>query len=111
VVAKPPASKALTPIAVQRSIGKQKAAFDRCVETALTGPGGPALTGRKTGLLIAVGGAGVVEASEVEDADIEGSALGACLRKVAERLSFPPFEGDAVGIRVPLQLSAPGAGN
>jgi hypothetical protein len=108
--AKAPASKVLTPAAVQRSIARQKAAFDKCVETALGGPGGPALAGRKTGLLIAISNAGAVEASEVEDADIEASALGACLRRAAERLAFPPFEGETVGIRVPLQLSATGVG-
>ena len=108
MAAKPPAAKVLTPAAVQRSFATHKAAFDKCVEAGLAGPGGQALAGRKIGLLIAIGNNGKVEASEVEEADVEGSSLGACLRKVAERLTFPAFEGETVGIRVPMALSASG---
>jgi hypothetical protein len=103
-----PASKALSPVAVQRAIGRQKAAFDKCVETALAAPGSEALKGRKIGLIILVDSGGLVEASEVEEADVEGAPLGACLRRVASRLLFPPFEGESVGMRVPLVLAAPG---
>ncbi|HET9551948.1 MAG TPA: hypothetical protein VFP50_03190 [Anaeromyxobacteraceae bacterium] len=85
-------------------MARQKPAFDRCVAAALSGDGGAALAGRKVGLLVAVGSGGLVEASEVEEADVEASPLGACLRRAASRLTFPPFEGDPVGLRVPLVL-------
>lgn len=103
----PAGSKTLAPATVQRGIAKQKPAFDKCVETALAGPGGDKLAGRKIGLLVAVGNSGTVEASEVEEADIEGSPLGACLRRAAGRMLYPPFEGEPVAFRIPLMLAAP----
>ena len=102
----PAPSKVLTPAAVQTAVGRQRAAFDRCVEAALRAEGGGALSGRKVGLLVAVGPGGLVEAAEVEEADIEAGPLGACLRKAAGRLLFPPFDGEPVGLRVPLVLGA-----
>jgi hypothetical protein len=109
VAAAPPAAapaggKTLAPATVQRAIARQKPAFDKCGETALAAPGGEALAGRKLGLLVAVGNGGLVEASEVEEADVEGSPLGACLRRAAGRLLFPPFDGETIGVRIPLQL-------
>jgi hypothetical protein len=103
----PAAGKALAPATVQRGIARQKPAFDKCVEAALSAPGGEALAGRKIGLLVAVGNGGLVEASEVEEPDIEGSPLGACLRRAAARMLFPPFEGEPVAFRIPLLLAAP----
>lgn len=102
-----PAGKSLAPATVQRGIAKQKPAFDKCVESALAAPGGDKLAGRKIGLLVAVGNGGLVEASEVEEADIEASALGACLRRAAGRMLYPPFEGEPVAFRIPLMLAAP----
>ncbi len=105
-----PAGRTLAPSAVHAAIARGKPSFDSCVEVAITAPGGAALSGRKIALLVAIGQAGTVEASEVEDPDIESSPLGACLRRAAGRLVFPPFDGDVVGIRVPLQLGASGSG-
>jgi hypothetical protein len=102
----PPQGKALSPAAVQTAMGRQRAAFDRCVEAALRADGGEPLAGRKVGLLVAVGPGGLVEAAEVEEPDIEGSPLGECLRRAASRLLFPPFDGEPVGLRVPLVLGA-----
>jgi hypothetical protein len=89
-------------------VGRQRAAFDKCVEAALQGSDGAALAGRKVGLLVAVGSGGLVEAAEVEEPDIEAGPLGACLRRAASRLLFPPFEGEPVGLRVPLVLGKAG---
>jgi hypothetical protein len=111
VEARPPAAgtagQTLAPATVQVAVARQKAAFDRCVETARSEPGGEALMGRKIALLVAVGNGGRVEASEVEEPDVEASPLGSCLRRVAGRLIFPPFEGEPLGLRIPLQLGAP----
>jgi len=49
-----------------------------------------------------------VEAAEVEEPDLEAGPLGACLRKAASRLLFPPFEGEPVGLRIPLVLGKAG---
>jgi hypothetical protein len=113
-VASPPpptATKTLAPATVQRAVARQTAAFDRCVQSALAEPGGAGQVGRKIALLVAVGNGGLVEASEVEEPDVERSPLGACLRQAAGWLLFPPFEGEAIGLRIPLQLgvAAPGA--
>ncbi len=104
----PTAGKALSPASVQTAVARQRAAFDRCVVAALSAEGGQALAGRKTGLLVAVGPGGLVEAAEVEEPEIEGSPLGACLRKAAARLLFPPFDGEPVGLRIPLVLGDAG---
>ena len=100
-------TRRLAPASVERAISRKKASFDQCVDQALAAPGGEALTGRKIGLLILVERGGLVEASEVEEADIERMPLGACLRRAAGGLLFPPFEGESVGVRIPLQLGAP----
>ena len=105
--ARPAAARALAPASVHAAIGRGKPSFDQCVGVALSGIGGAALAGRKIGLLVAVGNGGLVEASEVEEADIESSPLGACLRRAAAKLTFPPFDGEMVGVRIPLQLGAP----
>jgi hypothetical protein len=87
-------------------VARQRASFDKCVEAALRAEGGAALAGRKIGLLVLVGSGGIVEATEVEEAEIEGTPLGACLRRAAARLLFPPFDGEPVGLRVPLVLGS-----
>jgi hypothetical protein len=102
-----PGARILAPATVQVAVARQKAAFDRCFEVARSEPGGEALVGRRIALLVAVGNGGRVEASEVEEADVEASPLGSCLRRVAGRLLFPPFEGEPLGLRIPLQLGAP----
>jgi hypothetical protein len=103
------AAQSLAPATVEHAVGRHKASFDRCVDAALSAPGGEALAGRKIGLLLAVVSGGLVEAVQVEEPDVERSPLGACLRRIAGRLLFPPFEGEPVGIRVPLQLGATAA--
>jgi hypothetical protein len=64
------------------------------------------LLGRHIGLLLLVSPSGLVEGSEVEEADVERGPLGECLRRVASRMTFPPFEGEEVALRVPLVLAA-----
>lgn len=103
-------SRRLAPASVERAIARKKVSFDQCVDQALAAPGGEALAGRKIALLIAVESGGLVEAAQVEQPEIEGSALGACLRRAAGGLLFPPFEGEPVGVRIPLQLGASAGG-
>jgi len=55
---------------------------------------------------VAVNPSGLVEASEVEEADVEAAPLGGCLRKAAGRLLFAPFDGETIALRVPLVLGA-----
>jgi len=109
VPAAPVPSRRLAPASVERAIARKKASFDQCVDQALAGPGGEALAGRKIALLIAVESGGLVEAAQVEQPEIESSPLGACLRRAAGGLLFPPFEGEPVGVRIPLQLGTPAA--
>lgn len=107
-IAIPAAGRALSPAAVQTAVGRLRVPFDRCVQSALGEAGGQALVGRRIGLLVAVGPGGLVETSEVDEPDVEQSPLGACLRRVASRLLFPPFDGEPVGLRIPLVLGAQG---
>jgi hypothetical protein len=96
----------LTPAAVQAAVSRQRAAFDRCVEAALGAEGGGALAGRRIGILVAVGPGGAVAAVEIDEADVEASPLGACLRRAAARLAFPPFDGELEVLRLPMVLGA-----
>jgi hypothetical protein len=91
---------------VQGAVARERAAFGRCVEEALRSSESVALSGRRLGLLVAVDPSGTVLASEVDDAQVEAGPLGACLRRAASRLLFPPFEGDPVGIRIPLVIAS-----
>jgi hypothetical protein len=88
-------------------VARERAAFGRCVDEALRSTEADALRGRRLGLLVAVDPSGTVLASEVDDPQVEAGPLGACLRRAASRLLFPPFEGEPVGILVPLVIGAP----
>jgi hypothetical protein len=99
-----PAGPGLTPAAIQAALAAQRAAFGACVDAAVNEEGGQALAGRRIGLLLQVDSNGTVKSAGAEDPDLRGSRLEACLVQAASRLSFRPFEGAPVGVRIPLVL-------
>jgi hypothetical protein len=91
---------------MQGIIGKSRPAFDACVERALQDPVTAAFAGRKAALLLLIAPNGKAEAA-LEDADLDASPFGACLRRAASKMSFPAFQGDDVGARIVLVLGKP----
>jgi hypothetical protein len=92
---------------MQAIIAKNRPSFDACVERALQDPKTAAFAGRKAALLLLIAPTGKAEAA-LEEADLDSSPFGACLRRAASKMSFPPFQGDDVGARIVLVL---GKGN
>jgi hypothetical protein len=97
----------LDPAIVQSVLRASRPAFDACVDRALGDPATAKHAGRKVSLVILVAPSGRAEGS-VEEPDLDATALGACLRRAAAKMSFPAFQGEPVGARVPLVLGRGG---
>jgi hypothetical protein len=96
-------SQGLDPAVVQAVIARSRPELDACVAKALEDPVTSSFAGRKAALLLLVAPNGKAEAA-LEDGDLDASPFGACLRRAAGKMTFPPFEGEDVGARVVLQL-------
>jgi hypothetical protein len=88
---------------MQSVIAKGRPDFDACVDKALKDPVTASFAGRKAALLLLVGSNGKAEAA-LEDADLDASPFGACLRRATSKMNFPAFTGDEVGARIVLVL-------
>jgi hypothetical protein len=93
----------LEPSQLQGVIRTNRTALEECASRALTDPATAGYAGRKISLILLVAPTGRAEAA-LEDDALDGSPLGACLRRAASRMAFPPFRGEPVGAVVPLQL-------
>jgi hypothetical protein len=102
----PEAREGLDPAVMEEIIARGRPELDACVVRALEDPVTSAYAGRKAALLILVAPNGRVEAA-VEDGELDASPLGACLRRAAQKMSFPRFSGEDVGARVVLELGRP----
>jgi hypothetical protein len=58
----------------------------------------------KVSLLIAP--SGTVTESKIDNAAVDGSPLGDCLKKATRRLAFPSFTGEPFPIDIPIQVTA-----
>jgi hypothetical protein len=76
-------------------------AIDECV--ALTPGDETAARGRRFQLLVVVEPAGEVSDVRVADPSVESTPLGVCLVRLGRELSFPPFEGEAVRVELPVR--------
>jgi DNA-directed RNA polymerase subunit RPC12/RpoP len=103
--AAPAPVRSLDPAEVQAGIARGRPAFDACVSEAVAASGGSAIAGRRTGLLLLVAPSGRAE-GVLEDPELAEAPLGACLSRAAARLSFPPFDGEPVAVRVPIVVGA-----
>jgi hypothetical protein len=97
--------RSLSPGAVERVVGEGQGAFSSCLTRALKSRQ-PGAAARRATLLLTVDPGGAVATAWVAEAEVERSALGACLTAAARRLVFPSFEGDPVDVSVPLVLGA-----
>ncbi len=95
--------RSLSPAAVERVVAEGQGAFSSCLTRALKSRQ-PGAAARRATLLLTVDPGGEVATAWVAEAEVDRSALGACLTAAARRLVFPSFEGDPVDVSVPLVL-------
>jgi hypothetical protein len=96
--------KTLQPEDVIAVVRAHRGEFDACIAQAVaTGATGTWL-GRRVDLLVFVSPSGRVSSAAVDDAEVEPTELGACLRLVARKMVFPAFQGEAVPLALPLRL-------
>jgi membrane protein involved in colicin uptake len=102
----PPAGakrKGLDPAEVKGVIARTGAAFDECVRAASGGPDSQ-YVGRSVDLYVEVSPSGGANDAFVDDDGLSNSQLGKCLKKAAMKMSFTPYDGEPVPVRVPLRL-------
>jgi len=86
---------------VQAAVDRNRSAFDACAQEA----GEEAhLAGRQVVLSVTVNPSGIVTSPRLDDAGLDDSAAGVCLKSAARKLVLPAFAGDPVRVRVPLTL-------
>jgi hypothetical protein len=79
-----------------------KPAFDGCIHGA--GGAGAGLDGRRVTLRLHIETSGAVTAPSLDDAALDRSELGTCLKGAARLMVFPRFGGEAVQVEVPLVI-------
>jgi hypothetical protein len=94
----------LTSAEVATSIRASAKAFDACVAEAARNEPNLQVVGRRVGLYITVNPSGLVTGPRLDDADLDDSVLGACLKSTARKMVFPAFQGEAFQVRIPMVL-------
>ncbi|HEU4385631.1 MAG TPA: hypothetical protein VFR85_19250 [Anaeromyxobacteraceae bacterium] len=82
--------------------------FDACVQAAERGPRRLRLAGRSVVLFVTVNASGRVTAPRLEEAELDRSPPGACLKAAARRMNFSPHPGEPIQVRIPLELGSRG---
>ena len=90
--------------AVSDRITKAKPGMDNCISTALHRT--PDLRLGKVVITATIGASGVVTKALFNKPRVGESDLGECLRKVVKSIVFPPFEGEATDVEIPLTIGA-----
>ncbi|MFY0529366.1 AgmX/PglI C-terminal domain-containing protein [Archangium gephyra] len=91
------------PEALDKVVKQSQTAFKSCIDQALRK--NPKLRDGKLLLTATVGSSGTVKKVSFDREDINGSAMGNCIKARARRMVFPAFEGDDVEVEIPLVLS------
>ncbi|MGB8931829.1 MAG: hypothetical protein WCC48_11335, partial [Anaeromyxobacteraceae bacterium] len=114
VAATPPTPHAPPPVPVKRKgpeaaevravLARTGASFDECVRAAAAGPDA-SYVGRSVDLYVEVAPAGNANDAFIDDDGLASSQLGKCLKRAAMKMTFSPFEGEPVPLRMPLRLS------
>jgi DNA-directed RNA polymerase subunit RPC12/RpoP len=107
--AAPPAPRSedvtgLTSQQVKTVLASQRKRFDACINEAIGEDPDFPFTGRKVGLFLTVNPSGVVSSPFLDDADVDDSPLGACLKVAGNKAVFPAFQGEPFQVRVPLAI-------
>ncbi len=84
-------------------IARTGVSFDECVRAASGGPDA-SYVGRSVDLYVEVAPTGNANDAFIDDDGLSSSQLGKCLKRVAMKMSFTPYEGEPVPVRVPLRL-------
>jgi hypothetical protein len=88
---------------VGRTVEKHRSAFQACIETASKGKGSARV---RATLLLTVSADGAVTDARVAEKRVREQPLGQCLVDASRRMSFTPFEGPPLQVKIPLDLSA-----
>jgi hypothetical protein len=94
----------LTSAEVGAAIRASAKAFDACVAEAARNEPNLQVVGRRVGLYITVNPSGLVSGPRLDDAALDDSVLGACLKSTARKMVFPVFQGEAFQVRIPMVL-------
>ena len=88
---------------VDRTVKRHRSAFQACIEKASKDKG--SARARAT-LHLTVRADGAVSDARVAEKKVREAPLGQCLADAAQRMSFSPFEGPPLQLKIPLELSA-----
>jgi hypothetical protein len=99
-----PVRTELTSAEVGASIRASARAFDACVAEAARNEPNLQVVGRRMGLYITVNPSGAVTGPHIDDAEVDNSVLGACLKSTARKMVFPAFQGEPFQVRIPMVL-------
>jgi DNA-directed RNA polymerase subunit RPC12/RpoP len=93
---------------IGRIVTAHRQAFESCISEAVRRDPGLDLSGRQVLLTLTVNPAGTVDTARLDDADLDQSELGACLKSSARRMAFPAYQGSPMQVEVPLSLGRGG---
>jgi hypothetical protein len=105
-VATPPrqAKGGLAEDEIQQVLASARRGFDHCIATT-DDTGDVPLDGRRAVLRLFVLNDGAVTSPMLDDAALDGSELGECLKGAARAMTFPRSSGQMVRVEVPLVLA------
>ena len=93
---------------VARIVSANSKAFETCVAEAARRDPSLDLGGRQVVLMLTVNPNGMVTNPTVDDAEIDKTDLGGCLKSAARLMVFPAFEGEPMKVEVPFALERGG---
>lgn len=94
----------LTADQVRKKLDENKAALQGCIDEALRRD--PNLRVGKIHIATTIAPSGQVTSARIDKSNVEQSRLGACLRQVTRKISFPSFPGDAFDVDIPIVVTA-----
>jgi hypothetical protein len=97
-------ARRLTPEEVAVAVAARRPAFEACLEEAQRNEPGLLSGGLSVAVVVTVNPIGIATAPQVDEPQIQDTALGGCLRNVARMLLFPAFEGEPFQARIPLVM-------
>jgi|GEM_PF-1051815 len=89
---------------IMKTFGQNKAAVEACVTQALK-RGERTPKPAKQAVIVVISPNGRVSGARFKSAVVNASKLGGCITKVAKKMKFPPFAGEAFEVEWPLILS------
>jgi hypothetical protein len=87
---------------VAAALRARRDAFDACV--AATSGDAASARGHRFRVSVVIEPSGQVSDARIDDPQIDATPLGACLIRLAQTMSFAPFDGEPVRVEVPLRF-------